>query len=96
MLQWRSVRPVSASAVSIAFGHVIRELRLGAELSQEALSFKAGRHRTYVSAIERGQSAPTVDTLWVLAESLGVRPSELVSRVEARLADETKKRRRTG
>ena len=69
-----------------AFGEVVRVLRLRASLSQEELSFRCGRHRTYVSLIERGRNAPSINTLWVLSEALGIAPSELVRTVEARLA----------
>ncbi len=69
-----------------AFGEVVRVLRLRAGLSQEELSFRCGRHRTYVSLIERGRNAPSINTLWVLAEALKIAPSELVRAVEARLA----------
>ena len=78
--------------VSIALGHVIRTLRESAEMSQEDLGFQAGRHRTFVSLIERGVSNPTVGTLWLLAHALGVRPSEIVARVEMQV-DEPPERR---
>ena len=67
------------------FGQVVRELRLKAGMSQEALSFACGRHRTYVSLIERGKNAPSITTLWLLAGALGVRPSEMLRRVEGRV-----------
>lgn len=65
-----------------AFGEVLRELRLGASLSQEALAHECGLHRTYISALELGHHSPSLDTLFMLAGALGVRPSELVRRVE--------------
>ena len=68
--------------LQVAFGQVIRELRLEAGLSQEALSLTCGRHRTYVSLIERGKNAPTVTTLWLISEALGVALSTVVRRVE--------------
>ena len=66
------------------FGEVIRELRRERGLSQEELSFAAGRHRTYVSLVERGRNAPSINTLWLLAEALRVQPSEIIRRVEQR------------
>jgi transcriptional regulator with XRE-family HTH domain len=54
-------------------------------MSQEALSFQCGRHRTYVSLIERGKNSPSIATLWVLAEALQVSPSTLIRRVEREL-----------
>lgn len=71
--------------LQVAFGHVIRELRERAGLSQEELSFRCGRHRTYVSLIERGRNSPTVSTLWMLADALGVRPAEIIASVQERL-----------
>ena len=55
----------------------VREYRLKQGMSQEKLSFESGLHRTYISLIERGQRRPTVETL-------GVRPSELMSTIEKR------------
>lgn len=65
-----------------AFGNVIRELRLEREMSQEELAHAADRHRTYVSLIERGINSPSLQTIFRLARVLGVKPSELLSRVE--------------
>jgi transcriptional regulator with XRE-family HTH domain len=76
---------VASPDLQVAFGRVIRELRLKAGLSQEALSFVCGRHRTYVSLIERGRNAPSVTTLWMLAEALQVRPSVIIRKVETEL-----------
>ena len=68
-----------------AFGSVIRELRHSRGLSQEELSFACGRHRTYVSLIERGRNSPSIKTLWMLSDALDVKPSEIIRRVEKRL-----------
>ena len=65
-----------------AFGRVLRELRTERGLSQEALSLACGRHRTYVSLLERGHNSPSLTTVWMLAGALDVAPSELVRRVE--------------
>jgi len=80
---------VEEEKLKAAFGSVIRELRQDQGLSQEALSFAAGRHRTYVSLLERGRNSPSLATLWSLAVALKVPPSEIVFRVERQL----KKRR---
>lgn len=65
-----------------AFGLVVKGLRQERGLSQEALSFACQRHRTYVSLLERGKNSPSLKTLWLLAEALGVRPSEIIQRLE--------------
>ena len=79
---------MAGTALEIAFGSVIRELREERGLSQEALSFACGRHRTYVSLIERGKNSPSIQTLWMLAEALEIRPSEILQRVEGPLPGE--------
>ncbi len=75
---------MSAASVSTAFGEVVRALRLERGISQEQLGFACGRHRTYISALERGTSSPTLDTLWTVAAALDVSSSELVRRIEGR------------
>ena len=52
------------------FGTLLRNARLAAGLSQEALAFEAGIDRTYVSMLERGVRVPTVATLLLLAPPL--------------------------
>jgi transcriptional regulator with XRE-family HTH domain len=67
-----------------AFGDVVRDLRQERQLSQEALSFACGRHRTYISLLERGRNTPSIETLWAMADALEVEPVELVGLVQAR------------
>lgn len=66
-----------------AFGEVLRELRLDQDLSQEALAHACDRHRTYISLLERGKHSPSIGTLFLLADALGTKPSEILRRVEA-------------
>ena len=77
---------MAAPELQVAFGQVIRDLRLEAGLSQEALSFFCGRHRTYISLIERGKNSPSITTLWLIAEALDVRPSTVIGKVEKALS----------
>ena len=60
------------------FGANVRVYRLAAGLSQEAVAVRMGVDRAYVSAIERGLQNVTLLTIWQLAESLGVRPVDLL------------------
>src|SRR6478672_8328495 len=71
-----------ADQVSAAFGRVLREQRLSAGHSQEALALSADVDRTFVSQIERGIRQPTLTTLCKLSEALEIQPSTLVARVE--------------
>ena len=73
-------------------GAVVAETRRGLRLSQEALAFEAGIHRTFVSQVERGLKSPTVDTLGKLAAALATNPSALLAEAERRAGEKPKKR----
>ena len=67
---------------AIAFGHVLRALRMEAGLSQEKLAFSAEIERNFVSLIERGKNQPTIRIVFKLAFALGIAPSAMLSMVE--------------
>ena len=67
-----------------AFGSVIEKRRRELQMSQEDLAFAAGLHRTTISLLERGVKSPTLSTLCHLALALGLAPSRLVARAEAK------------
>lgn len=77
--------PASRKKLESAFGEVLRELRLKKGLSQEALAHACERHPTFISLLERGKNSPSLATVFLLARGLGIKPSELVRRVEAKL-----------
>lgn len=60
-------------------GDAIRKSRAGVGLSQEAFADKVGMHRTYYSAIERGERNLTLQSLSRIAEGLGVQLSDIFS-----------------
>jgi len=60
----------------IKFGNNLRKIREGAGLSQEELGFKAGLHRTYIGAIERGEQNVSVDNIYKLARAFKASPKE--------------------
>jgi transcriptional regulator with XRE-family HTH domain len=64
-------------------GEELRQAREQAGLTQEELSFRAGLSRPYISQLERNLKSPTVETLFLLCDALGVSASEVVGRVEA-------------
>ena len=68
--------------VAIAFGKVIRELRVKAGLTQEQLGFEADLRRTFISILELGQQQPTLTTIMKLAAALNTTATEVIARVE--------------
>lgn len=69
-----------------AFGAALREIRSESGMSQERLALEAGFERTYVSLIERGLKSPTIRAVARLAQTLKVKPSVIVERMERLLA----------
>lgn len=60
------------------FGRRLRELRKQAGLSQEGLAHQAGLDRSYVGGVERGEYNISLLNICLLAEAIGVPPSELL------------------
>jgi transcriptional regulator with XRE-family HTH domain len=60
------------------FGDRIRKLRIEKKLSQEALSFATGFHRTYIGMIERGERNISLTNMAVFAKVFEVNLSELL------------------
>ena len=71
--------------IAVAFGKVIRALRIKAGLTQEELGLDADVRRTFVSVLELGQQQPSLTTIIKLSKPLGVTASEIVAMVEVLL-----------
>jgi len=65
-------------AIRRLVGRNLKRYREAAGLSQEALAFECGLHRTYVSGVERGVRNPTVVVLAKLAAPLDIEPWRLL------------------
>ena len=65
-----------------AFAKVLREQRKKAGLSQEALGFESGYHRTYIGMLERGLMNPSLRTILSIVSALNVPAGEFVGLVE--------------
>ena len=63
-------------------GRVIKALRQKKELTQDVLSGLAGIGRSHLAMIESGDKNANVDTLWRIADALGLSLSELFAMVE--------------
>lgn len=66
----------------VAFGRVLRRLRLEAVLTQEQVGFEAELRRTYVSILELGQQQPSLATILKIAKALDKSGQELIGLVE--------------
>lgn len=69
-------------------GNVIADYRRKKGLSQEVLSGLADIGRTHLSAIERGERKPTLETLFRIATALDVKMSDIVISIEKQLEKE--------
>jgi len=66
-------------------GKVIQEYRESKDISQEVLSGLAAIGRTHLSAIERGERRPTLDTFYKISQALEIRASDLLRAIEEEL-----------
>lgn len=73
------------AALRAAFGRRVREVRLAREISQEELAHRSGLDRSYVGQVERGERNLTLESIYKLAEGLGVPIAELVSELNEAL-----------
>lgn len=63
-------------------GQVIGRLREERGMTQEVLSGLAGIARSHLGMIECGRKSPNTETLWRIADALGLRLSGLMLLVE--------------
>ena len=54
------------------FSSNLRKYRTSLGISQEAFAEKAGLHRTYISATERGKRSISLDNIQKISDALGV------------------------
>ena len=71
---------------SKAVGDSIAFFRKKKKVSQEVLSGLSDIGRTHLSAIERGERKPTLETLYRISCALDVPMSEIVKEIEKRLS----------
>lgn len=69
----------------IIVGEVIAKFRNDKSISQEVLSGLANIGRTHLSAIERGQRKPTLETLYRISLALNVNMSDIIKEIENRI-----------
>ena len=69
-------------------GTVIAGFRERKGVTQEVLSGLANIGRTHLSAIERGQRKPTLETLYRISQALGVNMASIVGEIEKEVEKE--------
>ena len=67
---------------SIIVGEVIAGFRMKKGITQEVLSGLSDIGRTHLSAIERGERKPTLETLYRISLALNVKMSVIVTSIE--------------
>ena len=68
-------------------GEVISEYRKKKNISQEVLSGLSDIGRTHLSAIERGERKPTLETFYRICVALDVKMSEVTAEIEKRIEE---------
>ncbi len=69
------------TSLQIAFGKIVRTMRLEKKLSQEELADLADLHFTYVSSVERGERNISLENIARLARALGCQLSDLMPNI---------------
>jgi transcriptional regulator with XRE-family HTH domain len=71
-----------------AFGRVLRKNRVRLDLTQEKLAFISGLDRTAIGLLERGERKALIDTIFMIAEGLKMKPSQLIQETEIEMDSE--------
>ena len=66
-------------------GETIAAIRKRKGISQDVLSGLAGIGRTHLSAIERGERKPTLETLYRLSLAFDMKMSDIIIEIENRI-----------
>ena len=68
-------------------GETLKEIRKRKSISQDVISGLAGVGRTHLSAIERGERKPTLETLYRLSIAFDIKMSEIIIEIEKRIEE---------
>ncbi len=69
----------------VIVGSVIADFRKKKKIPQEVLSGLAGIGRSHLSAIERGERKPTLETFYRICNALDVKMSTVITEIEKRI-----------
>jgi transcriptional regulator with XRE-family HTH domain len=66
----------------VRLGRAVRRLRKDAGYSQESFADECGLHRTYMGAVERGETNISLDNIERIARALHVTPAQLLAEAD--------------
>jgi transcriptional regulator with XRE-family HTH domain len=69
---------MSGNDIKKALGSAIRQQRELCGLSQEALAFECGLHRTYIGSVERGERNIAILNIVAISEALNLTAARLL------------------
>ena len=72
----------------VLVGKVIASFRKQRGISQEVLSGLADLGRSHLSAIERGQRKPTLETFYRLCNAMDLKMSDVILRLEEEIGQD--------
>jgi transcriptional regulator with XRE-family HTH domain len=70
------------TALRTKLGRTVRRLRKAAGYSQESFADRCGVHRTYMGAVERGETNISLDNLERISRALNLSAGELLMDAE--------------
>lgn len=76
----------------VLVGRVIARLRTEKGLTQEVLSGLSDIGRTHLSAIERGERKPTLETLYRISNALDLPMSAVMAEIEKAIGEKERQR----
>ena len=76
-----------AQIVFETLGIIIQEERIKKNKSQRILAYEYNLQKSMISRLEHGKNDPKLSSVFSLCEALGLKPSELLKKVEDRLPD---------
>lgn len=75
------------SPQAVAFGLALHRLRTQRGWTLTKLARRCGMNATYLGRLEKGVNTPSLESLFELAEILGVQPSEIVREMDDRIKE---------
>lgn len=79
-MAFKNTKPIKPLARKL--GRAIRQARMGQEISQDELAWRADVHRAYMGFVERGEYDISVVKLVQIANALKMKPSQILQAID--------------